>query len=86
MQRLARLVDTRAKWILTSAAVLFLAAGVLGAGVADHLDPFGADDPATESVIATEQLQDAGFRPTSVVVLSRTRSPNCSPRTESPRN
>jgi uncharacterized membrane protein YdfJ with MMPL/SSD domain len=44
-----------------SATVIFLVAGTLGAGVADRLDPFCADDPATESVIAAEQLEDAGF-------------------------
>jgi uncharacterized membrane protein YdfJ with MMPL/SSD domain len=44
-------------------------AGALGAGVADRLDPYGADDPETESVIADERLQAAGFRETSVVVL-----------------
>jgi uncharacterized membrane protein YdfJ with MMPL/SSD domain len=44
-------------------------AGVLGAGVADRLDPYGADDPDTESVIADQRLEDAGYRDTGVVVL-----------------
>jgi len=69
MERLARLADGRAKRVLAVAAVLFVAAGVLGAGVADRLDPYGADDPATESVIADERLEDAGYRQTGVVVL-----------------
>ncbi|MGH2780985.1 MAG: hypothetical protein ACRDLA_06160, partial [Thermoleophilaceae bacterium] len=44
-------------------------AGALGSGVADRLDPYGADDPDTESVIADERLEAAGFRETGVVVL-----------------
>ena len=49
--------------------VFFVVAGALGAGVADRLDPYGADDPDTESVIADERLEDAGYRTTEVVVL-----------------
>ncbi|MGH3014918.1 MAG: MMPL family transporter, partial [Gaiellaceae bacterium] len=41
----------------------------LGAGVADRLDPFGADDPDTESATADRRLEQAGFRETGVVVL-----------------
>jgi uncharacterized membrane protein YdfJ with MMPL/SSD domain len=69
MEGLARLVDRRARRVLAVAAVLFLVAGYLGAGVADHLDPYGADDPETESVIADERLEAAGYRGTGVVVL-----------------
>jgi uncharacterized membrane protein YdfJ with MMPL/SSD domain len=69
MNRLARLADRRAKRIVVFAAIFVVVAGVLGAGVADRLDPYGADDPSTESVIADRQLEDAGFRGTGVVVL-----------------
>jgi hypothetical protein len=55
--------------------VLFGAAGALGAGVAQRLDPFGADDPATESVVADLQLQAAGYREPGVVVLVHGTSP-----------
>jgi uncharacterized membrane protein YdfJ with MMPL/SSD domain len=51
------------------AAILFVIAGAFGAGVADRLDPYGADDPDTESVIADQRLENAGFRETDVVVL-----------------
>ncbi|MGH3037704.1 MAG: MMPL family transporter [Gaiellaceae bacterium] len=71
MERLARLVDRRAKRILVVAAVFFALAAALGAGVADRLDPFGADDPDTESAIADKRLEQAGFRETGVVVLVR---------------
>jgi uncharacterized membrane protein YdfJ with MMPL/SSD domain len=69
MERLARIADRRARRVLIIAAIFFVIAGALGAGVADRLDPFGADDPGTESVIADERLEEAGFRETGVVVL-----------------
>ena len=74
IERLARLANRRARRTLVLAAVFFLVAGALGAGVADRLDPYGADDPDTESVIADQRLEDAGFRETGVVVLIRDRS------------
>jgi uncharacterized membrane protein YdfJ with MMPL/SSD domain len=69
MERLARLAEGRAKRVLVVAALFFVVAGALGAGVANRLDPYGADDPDTESVIADQRLQDAGFRETGVVAL-----------------
>jgi RND superfamily putative drug exporter len=69
MERLARIADRRARRVLIIAALFFVIAGALGAGVADRLDPFGADDPGTESVIADERLEEAGFSETGVVVL-----------------
>jgi RND superfamily putative drug exporter len=71
MGTLARLADRRAKWILGGAAILFVVAATVGGGVANRLDPFGADDPDTESVIADDRLERAGFRETGVVVLVR---------------
>jgi len=69
MERLARLVDRRARRVLIFTAILFVAAGALGAGAAERLDPFGADDPSSESVIADHTLEQAGFHKTGVVVL-----------------
>ncbi len=69
LERLALLADRRGRRVVIAAVVLSIAAGVLGAGVADRLDPYGADDPATESVKATQRLEDAGYRATGVVVL-----------------
>jgi uncharacterized membrane protein YdfJ with MMPL/SSD domain len=66
---LARLADRRAKRIGLLAVFFFLAAGVLGGSVADRLDPYGADDPATETVEAREQLQDAGLRAPGAIVV-----------------
>jgi uncharacterized membrane protein YdfJ with MMPL/SSD domain len=69
MEWLARLADRRAKHVVILAAVVFVGAAAAGAGVAERLDPFGADDPETESVVADRRLQDAGFQETGVVVL-----------------
>jgi uncharacterized membrane protein YdfJ with MMPL/SSD domain len=66
---LASLAQRRRTLIVIAAVVLFGAAGALGSSVADRLDPYGADDPNTESVIADERLHDAGFRDAGVIVL-----------------
>ena len=54
---LARLADRRARRIGLLAIGFFLFAGAAGGSVADRLDPYGADDPATESVKATRPAQ-----------------------------
>ena len=51
------------------AIVFFLLAGAIGGSVAERLDPYGADDPATETVQSREQLQDAGPRGPGAIVL-----------------
>jgi uncharacterized membrane protein YdfJ with MMPL/SSD domain len=66
---LARLAEGRARRILIVAAIFFVTAGLVGGSVASRLDPYGADDPATESVEANKLLEDAGYRETGVVVL-----------------
>ncbi len=66
---LARLAERRGKLVVALAVALFLIAGALGSGVADKLDPYGADDPDTETVKAKERLERAGYRDTALVVL-----------------
>ncbi|HEX3242278.1 MAG TPA: MMPL family transporter [Solirubrobacterales bacterium] len=66
---LARLADRRARRIGLIAVAFFLLAGALGGSVADRLDPYGADDPATEAVQARKQLEDAGLRVPGVIVV-----------------
>ena len=71
MKWLASAVDKRAKRVLIAATIVFAAAGVFGAGLAERLDPFGADDPNTESVAADRRLEAAGFRETGLVILAQ---------------
>ncbi len=66
---LARLADGHARRIGLIAIGFFLLAGALGGSVASRLDPYGADDPSTETVKARENLQDAGFRSPAVIAV-----------------
>ena len=66
---LARLANGRAKRVALAALVFFLVAGAIGGGVANRLDPYGADDPATETVQAQERLEDAGLRVPAVIAV-----------------
>lgn len=66
---LARLANRRPRRVALAAVVFFLLAGALGGSVADRLDPYGADDPATEAVEAREQLRDAGNEIPAVLVV-----------------
>jgi uncharacterized membrane protein YdfJ with MMPL/SSD domain len=66
---LARLADHRARRLVLLAVAFFAVAGVLGGSVANRLDPYGAEDPATESVKAEKQLEAAGYRAPAVLVV-----------------
>ncbi|HET8593400.1 MAG TPA: MMPL family transporter, partial [Solirubrobacterales bacterium] len=72
---LASLAQRRGKRVVIVAALLFAAAGAFGGSVAKHLDPYGADDPATESVEARDRLDAAGYRDAGVIVLLQDTSP-----------
>jgi uncharacterized membrane protein YdfJ with MMPL/SSD domain len=66
---LARLADGHARRIGIFAVLFFLLAGAIGGSVASRLDPYGAEDPATESVQAEQQLLDAGLRMPAVIAV-----------------
>jgi len=66
---LARLADGKARRIGIFAILFFVLAGALGGSVASRLDPYGADDPATETVKARERLEDAGLRAPAVIAV-----------------
>ena len=66
---LARLANGNAKRIGLLAVAFFLLAAVIGGGVASRLDPYGAEDPATETVKAMDRLQEAGLRVPAVVAV-----------------
>jgi uncharacterized membrane protein YdfJ with MMPL/SSD domain len=66
---LASLATRRGRAVVLFSVVIFIAAGALGAGVADRLEPYGADDPDTESVKADDRLDAAGFNETGAIVM-----------------
>src|SRR5688572_14632301 len=68
--RLGRFTVRRRRWVLAGTLVGFLAAGALGGGVFDRLSGGGFDDPAAESSLAADQLEDAfGAGDANVVLL-----------------
>jgi uncharacterized membrane protein YdfJ with MMPL/SSD domain len=67
---LARLANGRARRVGLFAIVFFLLAGAIGGSVADRLDPYGAEDPDTETVKAMDRLEEAGLRvPAAIAVV-----------------
>jgi uncharacterized membrane protein YdfJ with MMPL/SSD domain len=66
---LARLADGSARRVGLLAIAFFLVAAAVGGSVASRLDPYGADDPGTETVKARERLEDAGLRPPAVIAV-----------------
>jgi uncharacterized membrane protein YdfJ with MMPL/SSD domain len=72
---LASLAQRHGRRTVIFAAVFFVVAGALGGGVASKLAPYGADDPATESVKADDRLEADGYRDPSVIVLFQNTSP-----------
>jgi uncharacterized membrane protein YdfJ with MMPL/SSD domain len=66
---LARFADRKARRIGLFAIFFFLLAGALGGSVTDRLDPYGANDPATETVKAQERLEDAGLHVPAVMAV-----------------
>jgi uncharacterized membrane protein YdfJ with MMPL/SSD domain len=66
---LARLANGSARRVALLALAFFVLAGALGGSVASRLDPYGADDPATETVKAMDRLEQAGLRVPAVVAV-----------------
>jgi uncharacterized membrane protein YdfJ with MMPL/SSD domain len=66
---LARLATFRGRTVVIVAVVLAAIAGVLGSSVADRLDPYGAEDPATESAQANDRLERAGYQQLGLIAL-----------------
>jgi len=73
---LASLAEGHGKRVAIFAVILFVIAGALGGGVASKLAPYGADDPATESVKAQNRLDEDGFRQASLIVLVQDVDPS----------
>jgi uncharacterized membrane protein YdfJ with MMPL/SSD domain len=83
LDALARLTYRRPWRVVVGAVVAALLAGALGSSVSKRLFPYGADDPATDSVKATKRLERAmGFHPdVGLVALIKTPAGPSSPAT-----
>jgi uncharacterized membrane protein YdfJ with MMPL/SSD domain len=68
---LVNLATRHPRRVIAVALLVALVAGGVGSGVIKRLDPYGADDPATESVQADHRLNDAGYRGISMIALVR---------------
>ena len=75
LSRLANLAGGHPKRVLIFAGLFFILAGALGSGVADRLDPYGADDPDKEAFIAKQKLEGAGYRDAQAIILIQNTDP-----------
>jgi uncharacterized membrane protein YdfJ with MMPL/SSD domain len=60
--RLATFLHANARRVLAVAVLAATVAGAFGFGVAKEMSPYGADDPATQSVRASHRFEDAAGR------------------------
>jgi predicted RND superfamily exporter protein len=60
--KLATFAHSNRRRLLFAAIIGVAIAGVFGAGVSSHLSPYGANDPATQSVQATDRFEAATGR------------------------
>src|SRR3954469_8845439 len=60
--RLATFLHANARRVLAVAVLATTVAGAFGFGVAKEMSPYGADDPATQSVRANHRFEDAAGR------------------------
>jgi RND superfamily putative drug exporter len=58
----ATFIDANARRVLLVAVLAVAIAGAFGFGVAKHMSPYGADDPATQSVQAADRFEAAAHR------------------------
>jgi uncharacterized membrane protein YdfJ with MMPL/SSD domain len=76
LARLATFLYAHGRRVLLLGVVCAAGAGVLGAGVAKNLWPYGAKDPATQSVQATNRFQSAAARQIDAGVVALISSGN----------
>jgi putative drug exporter of the RND superfamily len=62
LTNLASFIQANGRRVLLAAVLGAAIAGAFGFGVAKHMSPYGADDPATQSVQATQRFEAAAGR------------------------
>jgi uncharacterized membrane protein YdfJ with MMPL/SSD domain len=73
LSRLATFLHANARRVLAVAVLAAAIAGALGFGVAKHMSPYGADDPATQSVQAAHRFEHAAGRQIDAGVVALVR-------------
>jgi len=72
--RLAERLYRRRRWVAGAAVPVAAIAALLGAGVAQRLSPYGANDPASQSVKATSRFERATGRQLEPGIIALVRS------------
>ena len=62
LTNLATFINANGRRVLLVAVLAAAIAGAFGLGVVKHMSPYGADDPATQSVRATNRFEAAAHR------------------------
>jgi uncharacterized membrane protein YdfJ with MMPL/SSD domain len=62
LPNLATFIHANGRRVLLVAVLAAAIAGAFGVGVAKHMSPYGADDPATQSIQATNRFESAAHR------------------------
>src|SRR2546421_10420637 len=76
LSRLATVLHRHGRKVLFVAIVGTVIAGAFGFSVAKHLSPYGADDPATQSVQARDRYQRLAGRQIDAGIVALVRSGN----------
>ncbi len=75
LTRLAGFIYVHRRAVLYVAVIVAVVAGVFGSSVAQHLSPYGANDPATQSVQASNRYQAAAHRQQDPGVVALVTTP-----------
>jgi putative drug exporter of the RND superfamily len=76
LTRQAGFIYAHRRAVLYVAVILAVLAGVFGSSVAQHLSPYGANDPATQSVQASNRFQAAAHRQLDPGVVALVNTPS----------
>src|SRR5918999_6160680 len=75
LSRLGRFTVRRRRWVLVGSLLFFVAAGAIGGGVAEKLSNGGFEDPAAESTLASDRLEEIfGSGEANMVLLVESKS------------
>ena len=67
LSNLATFLHAHGRRVLLFAVIAAVIAGAFGVGVAEDMSPYGADDPATQSVQASNRFEAAAGRKIDLV-------------------